>query len=206
MTATRLVPILLLLALPVRWHRADAVSHAPGQVTPVAPLPARLMGHRGVVRPLSASEQLLARSPRTHLVRRRYGPTEVALVTTTGIKEHHPPAVCLRASGLEVSRRAEERVDAGCLVHLWVRPGDGSGPPAHFVYAYLHQGQVSCDYSGRVARAVIHRLWAGSASGDPRWTTVQVLDADPHRARRAANCLIRRLQTQKTQENNRRQP
>lgn len=57
-----------------------------------------------------------------------------------------------------------------------------------FTYAYLSdRGQITCSLWRRVGAAVKAQLFG---TGSSRWATVQVLDADPRRARRAINRLI----------------
>jgi hypothetical protein len=118
------------------------------------------------------------------LQRRAYGPTQVALVSSAGVKEHHPAAVCLRAAGYEVVQRRELRRPVGCLVQLRVR--SASGALAHFFFTYSDGRTATCSYWRRAGAAALDQLL-----GRPRaWSTLQVLDTDAGRARRALETLL----------------
>ncbi len=100
-------------------------------------LPAALAGSPGRALALGPSERLLARSPRVKLERRAYGTTQVALLRVRqGIKELHPPSVCLKAAGFEiVSRRRITIAGGGCLTAIKVR--DKQKRLFHFIEGYL---------------------------------------------------------------------
>jgi Protein of unknown function (DUF3485) len=169
------------------------VRPPPAAATGAAPfvkLPAALgTGVPGRPLALSPVEQRLAAAPHVTIERRRYGSTDVSLVSVAGgIREHHPPTVCLDASGFEVVERTEQTPPSGrCVVELRIRHRDG-GPIQLFTYTYLSdRGQITCSLGRRVGGAIWDRL-----TGDQtRWATVQVLDAKPRRARRALRFLIR---------------
>jgi hypothetical protein len=162
-----------------------------GSATEGAPvLPAAVDGERGRPLELGPSERLLAGQPGVTLERRAYGPSQVALVSTTGVRELHPPRVCLKAAGLEVVQRAEEHEGGACLVHLRVRDDDDR--IAHLYYTYLGDGRASCDLWRRAGAAALARLGGRPA----RWSTLQLLDRDPRRARRRMLDLLQQLAPQ----------
>ncbi len=169
------------------------VRPPPAAATGAAPfvkLPAALgTGVPGRPLALSPVEQRLAAFFFFFFFFRRYGSTDVSLVSVAGgIREHHPPTVCLDASGFEVVERTEQTPPSGrCVVELRIRHRDG-GPIQLFTYTYLSdRGQITCSLGRRVGGAIWDRL-----TGDQtRWATVQVLDAKPRRARRALRFLIR---------------
>jgi exosortase/archaeosortase family protein len=141
-------------------------------------LPERLEADRGVVQPLSASEQILLAAPGVSLEHRRYGTTEVALLGTPGLKELHPPWVCLNGSQLEVVERGELASPAGCLGKLRLRDSQHPGREQHFFYVFFDDNTVTCSFWRRTAIAVAQQL-----SGRPtRWSALQVMDPDPRRA------------------------
>ena len=146
-------------------------------------LPSRLEGEPGRLLPLSRSERVLAASPGVTLERRRYGSSEVALLGSVGLKELHPPSVCLRASGLEIVERGEEQSPAGCLGWLRVRAGQRE---QHFRYVFFDGRTVTCKVWRRALSALGQQL-----SGQPaRWSMLQVMDGDPGRARRRLLALL----------------
>jgi len=154
-------------------------------------LPATLLGRPGRALERDASEALLAMVPGVRLERRAYGETAAALVTARGLRENHPPAVCLKAGGFELVERTEEHGQGHCVVHLEVRKG---GTRSHHFYTYLAHGADgavsagSCDFWRQVASAAWRRL-----TGRPgAWSTLQVMDRDAGQARAALHELIRR--------------
>ena len=167
-------------------HSRVAGSAAAAMATGGPRLPEVVDGVPGRPLAFGPSERLLADLPEVSVTRRAYGPTLVALVSTTGIREIHPPRVCLAAIGLEVVQRAEERIDGGCLVHLKVR---GSGGTSHFLHTYLGQGKASCRFWSRAGKAMAARL----AGRSRRWSTLQVMDRDARRARRVLAGLLPQL-------------
>jgi hypothetical protein len=154
-------------------------------------LPAALEGQRGEVAPLDRSEQVLAAAPGVALARRSYGPTQVALLTVSGLKEHHPPTVCLKAAGYEVTDRAEEQSAHGCLTMLRLRR---SGAAAYFFYTYFDGQRTTCSFWARVGRGALAQLAGRGAT----WSTLQVMDRDHARARRAITTLLTRLERRRT--------
>ncbi len=152
-------------------------------------LPHTLSGREGVEVAMDASEALLAGMPGVNLQRRAYGESHVALVTAQGIRENHPPAVCLNAGGFEVMERSEEQEGRSCLVHLLVRRDNRL---SHFYYSYLNRGggeaTGTCGYWPQLAAATWRRLMGRSGA----WTTLQVMDRDAARAKTLIIELIRR--------------
>ena len=185
--------VLLLLGLGLVRLGPGQQTRAGAPRSPAPVLPARLAGHPGITRPLGPSERALDRRPGVDLQQRRYGTTRVALVSTTGIKELHPPAVCLSATGHEVVFRVEQQSPEGCLVALTVHSGEAG--LATFYHTYFSgQAPATCSYWGRAAQTIWARLW-----GEPgRWSTVQVLDRDPRRARAAIIEALHKLRTTNT--------
>lgn len=153
---------------------------------PLARLPAVLDGEAGLLLPLAPSERALAASPRVSLERRRYGRTEVALLASTGLKELHPPGVCLRAAGLRVVGRSEEPIAGGCLGWLRVRDGERGRDEKHFGYLFFDGQVVTCKLWKRALLAAGQQL----AGRPARWITIQVMDADPVLARRRLLALL----------------
>jgi len=178
---------IVLLGLAVTRTAKDwgSARQSKGLAITAPSLPAVLNGQQGRSSPADASERLLAASPRVKLTRRVYGTTRVALLTTSGVKEHHPPKVCLEAEGFEVVNRQEEQSRAGCLVSLTVRSRDGV--LGHFYYTYFNRQAVTCSFWRRAGSAAWARL-RGRAGGN--WSTLQVLDRDPARAREVITLLI----------------
>ena len=154
-------------------------------------LPAALAGTRGVVAPLDRSERLLAAAPGVRLERRAYGSTQVALLTVQGLKQHHPPTVCLKAAGFEVAERAEEQSARGCLGALRLRRAGGE---AHFFYTYFDGQRTTCSFWTRVLRGALAQLAGRRAS----WSTLQVMDGDRARARRAITTLLGTLEQRRS--------
>jgi hypothetical protein len=176
-----------LLGLLLGCAVARSLVHAERPAAPARTLalPASLDREVGRALPLGPSEQTLARAPGVSVVRRAYGETQVALVSTAGIREVHPARVCLRSMGFEVAQRDEEQLAAGCVVHLVVR--DSRRRTAHFFHTYLDEGaRGRCDYWRRTGAAALERL----AGRSHRWTTLQVMDRDPRRARRVLGRLL----------------
>ncbi len=149
-------------------------------------LPATLAGEAGRSEALEPSERLLAARPGVALERRRYGASQVALLTTRGLRELHPPSVCLRASGREVVARAEEQGPRGCLGRLRLRRGEQL---EHFYYAYFDGARTTCSFWRRAALASWQQLTGAPAA----WSTVQVMDRDPLRARRLLEAALTAL-------------
>jgi len=167
---------------------------APVNAVPFITLPTAL-GPDAPGRPVALSpvERRLAAAAHVTIQRRRYGSTDISLVSVAGgVREHHPPTVCLDASGYEVIDRAEHKTAAGqCVVELRVRHRDG-GAIHLFTYTYLSdRGQITCSLGRRVGGAIWDRL----TGRQTRWATVQVLDAKPRRARRALRLLISDFQS-----------
>ena len=121
------------------------------------------------------------------LYRRSYGSTRVALISTSGVKELHPPSVCLGAAGHEVILRRTEQSNAGCLVRLDVRQGPARR--ATFYYTFFSSEAVTCSFWERAGRAA----WATLAGAPARWSLLQVMDRDPARARQAATTLLQNM-------------
>lgn len=175
-----------LLALLLGCAAARSMVHAERPAAPAPPaLPTALDGQDGRALPLGQAERALVRTPGVSVVRRAYGATQVALVSTAGIREVHPARVCLRAMGFEVAQRAEEQLAASCVVHLVVR--DRSRRTAHFFHTYLDEGlRGRCDFWGRTGAAALARL----AGRSHRWSALQVMDRDPRQARRVLARLL----------------
>jgi len=168
---------------------APAPTEGPARAAFGPSLPAAAGGHVAVPLPLGPSEALLATMPEVSLERRAYGESQVGLVNARGLRENHPPAVCLRAGGFEVMDRAEEQHGASCLVHLKVRR---AGRTSHFYFTYLKAGaepRGACGYWTELAGATWRRI-----TGRPGiWSTAQVMDSDQARARALLIDLIRRI-------------
>ena len=160
---------------------------APGRTLPASAeephLPPRLESQAGLPLPLSAGERTLLSSDGVTLERRRYGWSEVALLSSTGLKQLHPPEVCLRASGLQVVDRGEEPSPAGCLGRLRVRDGERE---RHFFYVFLDGRTATCKTWRRAVLAAGQQL----AGRPARWSMLQVMDGDPGRARRRLLALL----------------
>lgn len=151
-------------------------------------LPRSVDGQVGVPLILDPSEALLAAMPGVRLERLAYGESQVALVNATGLRENHPPAVCLRAGGFEIMNRAEEQHQGNCLVHLLVRR---QGLTSHFYFTYLDQDGApagTCGYWTQLGAATWRRLTGRQGT----WTTLQVLHGDASRAKAVITELIRR--------------
>ena len=154
-------------------------------------LPAVLAGERGVAAPLDRSERVLAAAPGVRLERRAFGPTQVALLTVPGLKEHHPPTVCLKAAGFEVAERTEEQSAHGCIGALRLRR---AGAEAHFFYTYFDGQRTTCSFWARALRGALAQLTGRRAS----WSTLQVMDSDRARARRAITALLGALEQRRS--------
>jgi len=154
-------------------------------------LPAALAGERGVVASLDRSERVLAAAPGVRLERRAFGPTQVALLTVPGLKEHHPPTVCLKAAGFEVAERTEEQSAHGCIGALRLRR---AGAEAHFFYTYFDGRRTTCSFWSRAFRGALAQLAGHHAS----WATLQVMDSDRARARRAITALLGTLEQRRS--------
>jgi hypothetical protein len=146
-------------------------------------LPVRLGAEPGQPMPLDPSEKVLAAAPGVELSRRRYGTTQVALLTVRGLKEHHPPTVCLRAAGFEIVGRSEERTPSGCVAELRLRRG---AETASFFHSYFDERHQTCSLWRRVGSAALAQLAGRSA----QWSTLQVMDRDRARARRVIAALL----------------
>jgi exosortase/archaeosortase family protein len=195
-----------------------AEPRAMGAKAVVLRLPLQLESRPGRPLPLSQAERRLARSPRVHIERRAYGgTTQVALVTVSdGVKELHAPTTCLEADGFEIVSKRREAVPrhsgGGCVAAMRVRapeaaadPGahtssksshSASGDIRHFYFAYItpnrqtgRPGPAECGYVRQTAAAIWHRLVGKNAAG----ATLQVMDTDPHRARRSMLSLLAAL-------------
>lgn len=187
----------LIVAMTVACLARGAVSLADGGALPsqhssVAGLPApalpgSLQGRAWSPVTLGAAEGALARRPGVSLHRCSYGPTRVALISTSGVKELHPPTVCLGAAGHEVTLRRTEQSSAGCLVRLDVRQAPGRS--ATFYYTFFSSEAVTCSFWERAGRAA----WATLARAPARWSLLQVMDRDPTRARLAAITLLQTM-------------
>ncbi len=140
-------------------------------------LPSALGGRAGRPVSLAPAERVLGRRPGVRLARRAYGQTRAALITTTGVKELHPPSVCLGAAGHEIRLQTEEQSRAGCLVRLDVHREGTSR--ATFYYTFFNGGEVTCSFWQRAGMAAWARLTGASA----RWSVLQVMNRDPRRAR-----------------------
>lgn len=154
-------------------------------------LPARIGPVLGEAAPLGASEQLLARRPGVAVERRRFGSTLAVLLTSQGLKEHHPPQVCLKAGGFEVMEQQTEHNPAGCVNHLTVRR---EGRPSHFFYTHLSASSHGALFApGRCGfwPQALAAAWERLRGGEGTWSTVQVMDPDPDRARNVLDRIVR---------------
>jgi hypothetical protein len=155
-------------------------------------LPEQLDAVVGERVPLSPVEQRLASAPHVTILRRAYGSTQVSQVTVRGgVREHHPPTVCLRASGYEVVQRQERQAPGGCVVELRVRHTEDRKTQL-FTYTYLDGADTKTKTHCSLWRRVGSAVWARLAGSTSTWATVQVLDHDPQRARRVLESLIKR--------------
>lgn len=155
-------------------------------------LPPALGGRAGRPVSLGPTERVLAARPGVRLSRRTYGDTRVALISTTGVKELHPPTVCLGATGHEVSLETREQSGAGCLVRLDLHRSEAAGTSRHtYYYTFFNHRAVTCSFWERAGRAAWARL-----SGDPGlWSVLQVMDRDPVRARAVMVALLQRMRS-----------
>lgn len=185
MKAAKVLVLALLGMALLRLALGDPPAAAAPRAAPPA-LPHQLQGHIGQRQPLAPSERRLAASPDVTVEHRTYHTTQVALVTTTGVKELHPPAVCLAATGHEVVLRREELSPEGCLVALTVRHQEQLW---HYYYTYFNGRTATCDFWWRAATSA----WARLSSQPTRWSTVQVMDRDPRQARVRIRLLLRQL-------------
>jgi hypothetical protein len=177
----------LLAALLLGCAAAKSLrGEVPRSALPAPSLPSALDGRAGRAVPLGPSEERLVTFSGAHLVRHRYGTSQVALLSASGIREHHPPSVCLKSTGHEVVQRTEESAPAGCLVRLQVRAG---ASVEHFYYTYLSGRSVTCSYWRRAATSA----WAVLKGKPMQWSTVQVMDRDPARARTLILTLLEHL-------------
>ncbi len=181
--------VLLLVTCAVLRHAIDARPRPATSVPARIALPSALDGERGRTAPLAPSERLLAAREGVSLSRLDYGQSRVALTTTIGVKELHPPEACLRAAGNEIVTRHEEPLPLGCALRYEVRrPG---GAAAWLYVAYLEEGRAgaSCSSLARLGRAALRQL-----AGRPRVTaSLEVMDRDRRRARERLNALLAAL-------------
>jgi hypothetical protein len=170
---------------------------------------------------LSPSEQRLVRRKTTTLAKGRYGQSLVTIVRVTGgVREHHPVSVCLRSSGLQVTRRQQlklggEFVSGGlCIELLNVRShatqvpqvgeqikGSAKHREASLAVTYLDaDGSSFCDLTSRIAAGI----W-GQLTGQPlQVTRLQVLDVNPIRAVERLAELARALNPFKARQRSKR--
>lgn len=175
---------------------ARPLRHARPPAAAARALPAALAGVRGRREPLGDTERRLVRGGRALVERRRYGSSLAALVTVTaGVRQHHPPSVCLRASGYEITRRRERRRADRCVVELTVRER-ASGRSLTFFYAYGDGRHQLCSLWRRIGIAAMQQLFGEHRS----WWTAQLLDPDPARARRRFAALLVALDNLPSQE------
>ncbi|MCK5799974.1 MAG: exosortase-associated EpsI family protein [Deltaproteobacteria bacterium] len=133
----------------------------------------------------SAADAILDGKSNVRIERRRYGDVAVALSTVrAGVREHHPPAVCLRASGYEVMTRRETRDHGICVVELGLRHGQQREA---FAYTYFDGHQTTCSLWRRVTNAAAARILGRNA---PTWATLQVLAKTPVKARQSLLALM----------------
>jgi hypothetical protein len=188
MSATRVLALLLVLTAIARVA-VDRGSRRPATAGPPPRLPASIAGVRARAVALERSEQVLAAREGVTLTRVAYGASQVGLVTTTGVKELHPPEACLRAAGLEIVTRVEEGFGLGCALRFEVRrPG---GQVAWLYLAYLEEGGPGpgCSSWQRFGRAA----WAQLAGRPRRGAALEVMDRDRDRARATLSALIAEL-------------
>lgn len=100
------------------------------------------------------------------------------------MREHHPPQVCLRASGFEVSRQRQLIVQGHCLVELTLAQG---GKRHHYVYTYFDGRRSTCSLYRRIGDAAAAQLLGHPAV---TWATVAALDNDAARARAVVLALL----------------
>ncbi len=167
--------------------RTHATATSPVSASPLAGLPAVLEGQVGRSIPLSASEKILAAKPSVQLTRRAYGPSQAAMVTTTGFKELHPPEVCLQAAGYEVVERRVEQSELGCLGALRLR-SRATDSLTHLYFTYTDGRTVSCRFWRRAG----HAAWDLLAGRRNAWSSLQVMNPDPGQARLILLALLRR--------------
>lgn len=195
--STRSLVVLLLVCGVLRAsysgeRTADQSLTALSTSLPGLDLPSALFGRAGRPVSLGPTERVLAARPGVSLSRRAYGDTRAALITTTGVKELHPPTVCLGAAGHEVSRRTREQSRAGCLVRLDVhQPKEVGTARATFYYTFFNAGAVTCNFWVRAGRAA----WATLSGAPVRWSMLQVMDRDPATARQAMVALLQELRS-----------
>lgn len=185
---TRALLVLLLICAGLR----QAVTPAPRASRTAVQgwrLPGELVGVRGRAAPLSSSERVLAGREGVSLTRVDYGTTQVALTTTRGVKELHPPEACLRAARSEIVTRAEEPVAGGCALRYELRPA-GAGSAWLYV-TYLEQGRTgpTCSALARLGRAALGQLSGQARAG----ASLEVMDRERERARERLIALLAAL-------------
>ncbi len=170
----------------LRAARARPGATAACPPSTILRLPETLNDTPGVVERPTAADAILDGKRHVRIERRRYGDIQVALSTVrAGVREHHPPTVCLRASGYEVIRRRELRLDATCLTLLTLRR---DGKTSAFAFTYLDQeGARTCSLWRRIVDASAKRLLGRDA---PTWATLQVLAPNPSLAKRATLSIL----------------
>jgi hypothetical protein len=187
---TRAVLVLLLVCAGLR----QTVTPAP-RTPRGAPrswrLPGELAGAPGRAAPLSSSERVLARREGVRLTRVDYGTTQVALTTTRGVKELHPPEACLRAARSEIVTRVEEPVGRGCALRYELRTAGAAAGSAWLYVVYLEEGRPgpTCSALARFGRAALGQLSGHARAG----ASLEVMDRDRQRARERLDALLAAL-------------
>jgi|GEM_PF-3881170 hypothetical protein len=163
-------------------YRLLATS-GPAIVEVIAPveLPPETLGFKARSLPLSKAEEKLAQPTHVEILHRRYGTTDVSLVSVAGgLREIHPPSVCLKATGFEIVAQRQITDGPRCVVELKLRSGKGRNRIFHtFVYTYTDGETVTCSFWRRIGSSAVARLTGKSKT----WSTVQVMDrnaADAH--------------------------
>jgi hypothetical protein len=125
---------------------------------------------------LERFERVLDGKPNVRLSKARYGSTQVSLVSVLGgMREHHPPAVCLKGEGYEIVDQRELAMARGCVSELTLRRGQRL---SYFLYTYVDGEQQTCSLWRRLGSAVLQSVRGESAT----WTTIQLMDPDRARA------------------------
>lgn len=169
-----------------RSRAAQRARQAQPPATLIA-LPQALLGEPGHIEALDPADARLARRRNVRIERRRFGATQVAVTTVRGgMREHHPPQVCLRASGFEVTRRRQLVVDGHCLVELTLRR---AGRHHRYAYTYFDGQRSTCSLYRRIGDAAAAQLLGRPAV---TWATVAALDRDGPRARAVVLALLPR--------------
>lgn len=183
------------LCAVLRNSIAVGVASDPTTAAPVvAPfeLPTKIGGRLGRPMALSVAETKLASAPHVKISRMRYGASDVSLISVSGgIREIHPPTVCLKAEKFEVVKQREHTDGARCVVDLTLRSNKGGVRRFHsFVYTYTDGKNAVCSFWQRIGSSVVARLLGKTKT----WSTLQVMDRNGPAAHLLMSQLLNRME------------